>query len=99
LRRELVVRGLRVKLGVIPLPVPQTPTPVDALDDASDAALCVLLMPAKSGGLGYIAIPAPKKRGQMPVSAEGAAGGGEIESGEVGEVAERVAEMVQRVTG
>ena len=103
LRRELGARGVRVKLDVIPRPGPaKTPMPVDALDDAANAACCVLLMPTKQGGLGYMAIPTPSKRGAAPVFAENdaRAKGREIETGDVDSVAvvaERVVEMVRRV--
>jgi hypothetical protein len=105
LRRELAARGLRVKLDVIPNPdASRVPVPRVALDDSSQAACTVLLMPWTEGVLGYMVIRAPSKRGAKPVFVEpGTTGGGHaIESGElkqVADVAERVAEIVRRVTG
>jgi hypothetical protein len=66
LRRELVARGLRVKLDVIPLPT-NSPPPADMLKDASDARYCVLLMPTKDGKVNFMAFPAPTKPCQLPV--------------------------------
>jgi hypothetical protein len=103
LQRDLVARGLRVKLDVVPRTI-VSPTPVDVFDDAHDTTYCVLFLPVNEGDrteIAFIAVPAPSKPGAIPKFVAHATSG-ESDAVEVGRLrgdvsglASRVAERVQ----
>lgn len=105
LQRDLVARGLRTKLDVVPR-TNVSPTPADVFKDASDTTCCVLFLPVNEGGhteIAYIAVPAPSKPGQLPkfVADATCEPSDAVEMGrlrgDVSGLASRVAERVQMI--
>jgi hypothetical protein len=64
LRRELERHGMRVKLDVVPAPSVSAP-PAETSRHAAHAASCIGLI-AVEGTIAYVAMPAPKPRGERP---------------------------------